>query len=108
MNMPLYLVVHTPRTEDDDSKVFPPTRMLDMARDHGEADSRTRWLRTFSPDLHDERHFTLWDARSAEDITEVMERYGFLSEMDSHPVCVQEWTPSDVLTANQEQDLQGS
>lgn len=102
--MPLYLVVHTPRTEDDDVKVYPPTRMLDMARDHGGEEVRTRWIRTYSPDLHDERHFTLWDAKSAEDITEVMERYGFLSEMESHPVCIQEWTPADVLAADDSAD----
>lgn len=103
--MPLYLVVHTPRSEEDDAKVYPPTRMLDMARDHGDEHARTRWIRTYSPDLHDERHFTLWEAKSAEDITEVMERYGFLSEMDSHPVCIQEWSPSDVLAADESPEL---
>lgn len=103
--MPLYLVVHTPRTEENEEKVFPPTRMLEMARDHGDDNARTRWIRTFSPDLHDERHFTVWDAKSAEDITEVMERYGFLSEMDSHPVRVQDWTPTDVLAANETSEL---
>lgn len=100
--MSLYLVVHTPRKEDEE-KVFPPTQMLEMARDHGDANARTRWLKTFSPDLNDERHFTLWEAKSAEDINEVMSRYGFLSEMDAHPVRVQEWSPADVLTANSEE-----
>jgi hypothetical protein len=100
--MPLYLVVHTPRAEEDPEMVYPPTKMLDMARDHGDANARTRWLKTFSPDLHDERHFTLWEAKSSDDITEVMSRYGFLSEMESHPVCVQEWTPADVLAADLE------
>jgi hypothetical protein len=104
--MPLYLVVHTPRAEEDAERVYPPTRMADMARDHGDANSRTRWLKTFSPDLHDERHFTLWEAKSSEDITEVMNRYGFLSEMDSHPVGVQEWTPADVLAAELEKDAE--
>jgi hypothetical protein len=104
--MSLYLVVHTPRTEEDEEKIFPPTRMLEMARDHGDGNSRTQWLRTFSPDLHDERHFTLWEAKSAEDITEVMERYGFLSEMESHPVRVQEWTPADVLEAHREPEAE--
>lgn len=96
--MPLYLVVHTPKDIDDDT-VFPATRMEDMARDHGKAGERTRWIKAFSPDLHDERHFTLWEAASAEDIREVMERYHFLVEMDSHPICVQEWTPEDVTAA---------
>lgn len=104
--MSLYLVVHTPRSEEDEEKIFPPTQMLEMARDHGDANSRTRWLRTFSPDLNDERHFTLWEAKSADDIREVMERYGFLSEMDHHPVRVQDWTPADVLAANQERETE--
>lgn len=95
--MPLYLVVHTPRKEEED-RVHPATRMLEMARDHGAADARTRWLTSWSPDIHDERHFTLWRANSAEDIREVMSRYHFLVEMDSEPVCVQEWTPADVLS----------
>ncbi len=98
--MPLYLVVHTPRTDHDETEVFPPTRMLDMARDHGDGNARTRWIRSFSPDLHDERHFTLWEAKSAEDISEVMKRYGFLSELESHPVAVQEWSPDDVIAAS--------
>ncbi|HWV24142.1 MAG TPA: hypothetical protein VNZ58_08125 [Thermomicrobiales bacterium] len=94
--MALYLVVHTPR-KDEEEKVFPPTKMVEMARDHGGENERTRWLTTWSPDIHDERHFTLWSANSAEDIREVMSRYHFLSEMDSEPVCVQEWKPGDVL-----------
>lgn len=100
--MPLYLVVHTPRKEDED-KLFPPTKMIDMARDHGGENERTRWLRTWSPDLHDERHFTLWSASSAEDINEVMRRYNFLLEMDGEPVCVQEWTPADVLKTSEDE-----
>jgi hypothetical protein len=96
--MPLYLVVHTPR-KDDEEKLFPPTKMLDMARDHGGEDICTRWLKTWSPDLHDERHFTLWSANSATDITEVMNRYNFLSERDSEPICVTEWSPADVLAS---------
>jgi hypothetical protein len=103
--MPMYLVVHTPRVDEHEETVYPPTRMLEMARDHGDENARTQWLRTFSPDLHDERHFTLWQAHSAEDITEVMERYGFLSEMDSHPICIQEWTPADVLAANESPEM---
>lgn len=101
--MPLYLVVHTPRKDVED-KAFPPTRMMEMARDHGEEDARTRWLKTWSPDLHDERHFTLWSARSAEDINEVMSRYHFLDESDSEPICVQEWSPSDVLASIEDEN----
>lgn len=97
--MPLYLVVHTPKTDVDDETVFPPTRLDDLARDHAGGDARTRWIKTFSPDLHDERHFTLWSARSADDILEVMERYAFMSEMENHPIAVQEWDPQTVLDA---------
>jgi hypothetical protein len=101
--MPLYLVVHTPR-KDDEETLYPPTKMIDMAKDHGKEGERTRWLTTWSPDLHDERHFTLWSASSAEDVREVMERYHFLSEMDSEPVCVQQWSPADVLEAGQDDE----
>lgn len=99
--MPLYLVVHTPR-KDDEETVYPPTKMADMARDHGGEEERTRWITTWSPDLHDERHFTLWSANSADDIREVMARYHFLSEMEAELICVQEWSPSDVLQAEAE------
>jgi len=101
--MALYLVVHTPR-KDDEETLYPATRMTEMARDHGQEGERTRWLTAWSPDLHDERHFTLWSAHSAEDVREVMKRYDFLSEMDSEPVCVQQWTPSDVLEAGKIED----
>lgn len=95
--MPLYLVVHTPKENVDEDAVYPPTRLNELARDHASADARTRWIKTLSPDLHDERHFTMWEAKTAEDIIEVMERYHFMSEMDSHPIAVQEWDPQLVL-----------
>lgn len=97
--MPLYLVVHTPKENVDEESVFPPSNLKDLARDHAGEDARTRWIKTLSPDLHDERHFTLWQARSSEDILEVMERYHFMSEMDNHPIAVQEWDPQSVLEA---------
>lgn len=97
--MPLYLVVHTPKTDVAEDAVFPPTKLAELARDHAGVDARTRWLKTLSPDLHDERHFTLWQARSADDILEVMERYHFMSEMEHHPIAVQEWDPQSVLAA---------
>lgn len=97
--MPLYLVVHTPKEDVDEETVFPPTKLQDLARDHAAADARTRWIKTLSPDLHDERHFTMWEARTAQDILEVMERYHFMSEMDHHPIAVQEWDPQTVLAA---------
>jgi hypothetical protein len=94
--MPIYLVVHSPRNEDE-STVHAPSRMVDLAREHGHEDAQPRWLRAWSPDLHDDRMFTLWESATAEHIRDVMERFGFLSEMDAHPVCVQEWGPADVL-----------
>lgn len=97
--MPLYLVVHTPKTDVDDETVFPPTKLDELANDHASVDARTRWIKSFSPDLHDERHFSLWNAKSADDILEVMERYHFMSEMDHHPVAVQEWDSQSVLDA---------
>lgn len=97
--MPLYLVVHTPKENVDEDAVFPPTKLADLARDHAADDARTRWIKTLSPDLHDERHFTMWEARTAQDILEVMERYHFMSEMDHHPIAVQEWDPQSVLAA---------
>lgn len=97
--MPLYLVVHTPKEDVEDDKVYPPSNLADLARDHAGEDSRTRWIKTLSPDLHEERHFTLWDAKTSDDILEVMERYHFMSEMDHHPIAVQEWDPQSVLAA---------
>lgn len=101
--MPLYLVVHTPKKEEEET-VYPATKMIDMARDHGRENERTRWITTWSPDLHDERHFSLWNAASADDVREVMERYHFLSETDSELVCVREWKPSDVLEVQAGED----
>ncbi len=77
--------------------MHPPSRMVELAREHGCVEARTRWLRTWSPDLHDERIFSLWEAANAAEIRATMERYGFLNEMDAHPVAVQEWGPEDVL-----------
>ena len=98
--MPTYLVVHTPRTGDDET-VHPPSRMVELAREYGHADAQPRWIRAWSPDLHDDRIFTLWEAVAAEPIREVMERYGFLSDMEAQPVCVQEWGPDDVLASGE-------
>lgn len=97
--MPMYLVMHTPKSTDDDETVYPPTRLAELARDHAGEDAKTRWIKTLSPDLHDERHFSLWIARSAQDVLEVMERYHFMSEMDHHAIAVQEWDPQTVLDA---------
>lgn len=96
--MALYLVVHTPKEDDPDGTV-PPTRLTDLARKHGRADAQPRWIRAWSPDLHDERIFSMWEAANAEEIMGAIQEFGFLDTMDAHPVNVREWGPEDVLTA---------
>src|SRR5687768_16622146 len=56
--MALYLVVHTP-VDPDDETLHPPSRLRDLAEQHGDPGARPRWLRAWSPDLHDDRIFTL-------------------------------------------------
>ena len=102
--MATYLVVHTPKTTEEveaESEVRPPTRLEDLARDHGAETSEPRWIKTWSPDLHDERIFSLWDAADAQKILSVIETYGFLDDMTSHPVRVQEWGPIEVLSSGE-------
>ncbi|MGI8486283.1 MAG: hypothetical protein ACR2OU_18740 [Thermomicrobiales bacterium] len=94
--MALYLVVHTPKS---DEVPLAATRLQEMAIDHGTEDSNPRWIRAWSPDLHDERIFSMWDAANADEILQVITRYSFLDHMDAHPVQVQEWGPSEVLAA---------
>ena len=96
--MALYLVVHTPK-EADDGPVRAPTRLLELARASTAEDASPRWLRAWSPDLRDDRIFSLWDARSADEIREALERFGFLDDMTAEPLCVREWGPADVLAA---------
>lgn len=98
--MTTYLVVHTPKLESESASPSPPTRLVDLAREHGRADSQPRWLRAWSPDLHDERIFSLWEATNAEEIRSAIERFGFLDTMDAQPVNVREWGPDDVLAAD--------
>lgn len=97
VGLALYLVVHTPIEADDDLPVRPPSRLADLAREHGMEDSRPRWIRTWSPDLHDDRIFTLWDAQDGGAILAAMKSFGYLDHMDSKPLRVQEWGPADIL-----------
>ncbi len=94
--MALYLVVHTPKS---DEVPLAATRLQDLAKDHGTANSKPRWIRAWSPDLHDERIFSMWDAANADEILKVITRYSFLDHMEAHPVQVQEWGPTEVLAA---------
>lgn len=100
--MALYMVIHTPN-EDDDEAVHPPSRMLELAQDHGSEDSKPRWVKAWSPDLHDDRLFSLWDAESADAIIQIVRAYGFLDNMDLHPIQVREWGPDDVQNAHHEE-----
>jgi hypothetical protein len=96
--MARYLAIHTP-DEQDDTTVRQPTDMFELANQHGGEDASPRWLKTWSPDLHDDRIFTLWEARNADEISAVLTRYGFLDNMDVLALRVQEWGPDDVLEA---------
>lgn len=99
--MARYLVEHHP-PEKERTAIDPPTRMEDFAREAGAADASPRWLRAWTPDLHDDRVFTLWEADQADDILRVLQSYGFLSHMTAHPMRVEEWGPEAVLVAHQE------
>ena len=99
--MALYLVVHSPRHEERPS-VQEPTRLVAMARDALAPASQPKWISTYSPDLHDDRIFSMWEANEGAQILEALERYGFLSDMEAHPIRVQRWGPADVLATEHE------
>jgi hypothetical protein len=73
--------------------------MIGLANEAGAADASPRWLKTWSPDLHDDRIFTLWEADDAALIQAALQKYGFLDHMDVQALRVQEWGPEDVLAA---------
>jgi hypothetical protein len=94
--MARYLVVHSPRADAGET-VRPPTRLKALAEAATSEDQSPRWLRTWSPDLDDDRIFTLWEARNAEEVRAMLEEFGFLDDMDAAPLRVREWGPDDVL-----------
>ncbi len=96
--MALYLVVHSP-SEREGEWIRPPTRLRELAEASTSNDRSPRWLKTWSPDLHDDRIFTLWDAESAEAVRLALAEFGFLDDMDATPLRVREWGPEDVLAA---------
>ncbi len=96
--MALYLVVHAPIHAEGDS-VRPPTRLRELAEASAPGRPSPRWLKSWSPDLHDDRIFTLWDAQSADEVRSALAEYGFLDDMDATPLRVREWGPEDVLSA---------
>lgn len=97
--MALYLVVHTPRSEAE-PEVRRPTRLRELAEASARPDASPRWLKAWSPDLHDDRIFTLWDAKSANEIREALDEYGFLDDMDATAMQVKEWGPDEVRAAD--------
>ncbi|HYJ12998.1 MAG TPA: hypothetical protein VEW66_05380 [Thermomicrobiales bacterium] len=101
--MALYLVIHSPRTDDVDS-VRPPTRLRELANRHSTEGTSPRWLQTWSPDLHDDRIFSLWNAESAEAIRKIIDEYGFLDDLEAHPINVRAWGPDDVLASGSDGD----
>lgn len=96
--MALYLVIHTPAKQEAD-ELQPPTRMLDMARDLGRADASPRWISTFSPDLHDDRIFSMWESPNADAIVRALDDYGFLNHMTAQALRVEQWGPEEVIAA---------
>ena len=93
-----YLVVHSPSEREGES-IRPPTRLRELAEASTSNDRSPRWLKTWSPDLHDDRIFTLWDAESSEAVRLALAEFGFLDDMDATPLRVREWGPEDVLAA---------
>ena len=96
--MARYLVVHSPSEREVDS-VRPPTRLRELAEASTNNDRFPRWLKAWSPDLHDDRIFTLWDAENADEVRSALAEFGFLDDMDPEPLRVREWGPEDVLAA---------
>jgi hypothetical protein len=96
--MALYLVVHSPSQEQEgDDAVRPPTRLRELAEATTQPGASPRWIKAWSPDLHDDRIFTLWEAESAEAIRGALTRFGFLDDFEAKPMRVREWGPDDVL-----------
>ena len=96
--MALYLVVHTP-SELEVESIRPPTRLRELAESSMSEGRSPRWLKTWSPDLHDDRIFTLWDAENADEVRSVLAEFGFLDDMEATPLRVREWGPEEVLAA---------
>lgn len=96
--MALYLVVHSP-TNNTEESIRPPTRLRELAEASSPGQASPRWLKTWSPDLHDDRIFTLWEAQSADEVHSALSKFGFLDDMDATPLRVREWGPADVLSA---------
>jgi hypothetical protein len=98
--MAVYLVIHTPDV-DKAAAVRPPSKLAELARASLDGERGARWLRTWSPDLSDDRIVSLWEAEDADAIRLALARYGFLDDMAAAPLRVREWGPEDVLAADE-------
>jgi hypothetical protein len=97
--MPLYLVEYTPLPDEvTEASVPPPTDLEGLARHAIDTAHGARWLTTYSPDLHDDRQFSLWEAPDAESIQDVMARFGFLTNGIVKAFVVRQWGPEDVIS----------
>ncbi len=95
--MALYLVEHLP---SDDTIAVAPSRLRDLAQISLADGSGPKWIKTWSPDLNDDRIFSLWQADSAAQIEALLERFGFMNDRQAKPMRVHEWGPHDVLAAD--------
>jgi len=98
--MTLYLVEHVPRDDDGDAPGS-PTDLVGLARYSIDARHGARWISTFSPDLRDDRHFSIWEAETAVEIEGVMERFGFLAESTIKVFGIRQWGPEDVIAEHE-------
>ena len=97
-SMPLYMAVHAPQNAEETETVHKPTDLHGLALEAGDVNASPRWIKAYSPDLHDDRIFTLWESDDAESIRQAMKTFGFLQEMETTVFQVTEWGPDDVLT----------
>jgi hypothetical protein len=96
-----YLVIHTPDPELE-SVARKPSDLVGLARSATAPRATPRWIKTWSPDLHDDRFFTLWEADNGAEIQAMLERFGFLDHMTATTIRVREWGPIDVLASEAE------
>lgn len=101
--MTRYMVVHTPN-DDSEEHTNPPTRLHELAEACGKEDSVPRWVSTITPDLNDDRMFSMWEAPNADSVRDVIEEYGFLNHLDSKVFAIREWGTQDVLEASDKKD----
>jgi hypothetical protein len=99
--MALYLVIHTPKPEEE-RVVRRPTRLVELARASVVEGVRPRWIKTWTPDLNDDRIFSLWEAINAAEIMDALEHFGFLDDMTAKALNVREWGPAEVLASQDE------